>query len=139
MIIKFGLTTTWQQSNDQFARLDSQLLARIVALWDLRNDVSARMADESRGNAGFFIDRRFKRKHRQHVTDGFLDLVDALAAPRPDRWTHIVNRRNAGALEPFLECQIEIRCIDSDKKCWALFEHAIPQATANTENFTKAF
>ena len=85
------------------------------------------MADVGGRNAGVVIDLLFERKDQQHAINRACDLLDALAAPGPDRRADEVNRAHALPAQLLLEPQVEVRCVDTDKDLRSRREYALAQ------------
>ena len=94
----------------------------------VRRGLRERMADERHRHAGGLVDRRLERKQRQHPVDAAADLRDALAAPRPHRRAHEMDRAHAAALELALEAEVEVRRVDADEDRHALGERGAARA-----------
>jgi len=82
------------------------------------------MADVVEGNARGAVDRRLEREQGEHAIDGRRDRLHALAAPRPHRRAHEVDRADAAALELRLQAKVEVRRVDADEQRDALGDQA---------------
>ena len=123
-----------QHRDDRAAFGEPQFAARTERIRLDRDFVGERMADVSRRDARLFHQRDFERKHAQHVIDGLHDLLDAPAAPRPDRRTHEMHGRNARVAQRMFEPEIEIGRIDADEHRRRLGQQLPLQLVADAEN-----
>ena len=78
-------------------------------------ETGERVPDVIHGYAGRAVQFGLVREQREHVRHGALDLVDALAAPCPDRRADVMDGRDAALLEGELQVEIEVRRIHRDK------------------------
>ena len=115
MRLDLGDAAPGKKREDGLCDPELQLLARRAASRAPRLP-RERMPDERHRNVGGFVERKLERKERQDPMHCPADLVNALAAPRPDRRAHEVHRPHAGALELRFDAEVEIRRVDADEQ-----------------------
>ena len=99
-----------------------------------RNCIGQRMADIRRRDTVARVDRRLEWKHAQHMVDRAAHLLDALAAPGPDRRADEMDRLDAGLLEPAFELEIEVGRIDADEGVGALVQQPLGEPPADARD-----
>jgi len=131
---KFALAATGQQRYHGLARTDLELLSRCRSIGGFGQHVGQRMSDICRRHADLIVDRGFERKQAQHLGGRPCHLVDALAAPRPERWADVVHSGNATPTQGFFQSQIEVGCVDTNEQVWRIGEQARAQIVADPQN-----
>ena len=90
------------------------------------------MTDVGRGNARALVERLFEGENEEHVVGRAADGVDALGAPRPDRGTHEVHRRDAAATQLLFDAEIEIGRVDPHEDLRHRVREAAHEVAAKT-------
>ena len=98
-----------------------------------RNLVRHRMADEACIDRMPCVDRRFHREQAQHAVGAVADLLGTLLAPGPDRRTDVVHRAHAAFLQPALDAEVEVGCVDADIDVRLPVQHALAEGLAQAQ------
>ena len=104
-----------QHRDDRAAFGEPEFAARAGVSRLERDFVGERMADIGRRDARLFHQRGFEREHAQHVIDGLRDLLDAPAAPRPDRRATKCTVGMPALAQRLLEPEVEVGRVDADE------------------------
>ena len=134
-VVQLGLPASGQQGKDRLLRRNVEQAARRIAAVFERQHIGQRMADVAHRDAFFLVETGLKREEREHTRDRRADLLDALAAPGPDRWTDVMNARNSALLERFFERQIDVGRIDADEYVGRFRQQTAFQIIANPGDF----
>src|SRR3989338_5372651 len=133
-LFHFALAAAGQKSEYPDLQRDAHRLAHLGALGIIRQHVGKRMADVIDRDAGFLIELGFMREQREHVRYGALDLVDTLAAPRPDRRADVMDGGDAACLEREFQIEIEIRRVHRDEQVRAISQKILAQPAADADD-----
>ena len=115
-----------------------QRAARGGAVGLQRNHAGQRMAHVGGTNAVFGQQLGLEREQAQHVVGGGFQLGQLLGPPGPERRADEVQRLEAGAFQPRLQVEIEIRRIDADEQVGPLGQQAVAQLLADTKQLGQA-
>jgi hypothetical protein len=137
--VQFRLPTARQQGENRLTRRQTKQSARRHATVFEWQHVGQRMADVTHRDSLSLVEGSLAGKERQHAGDRGADLVDAPAAPGPDRRTDVMDRRYSPPLERLLQGQIEIRRVHTDKDVGWIGQQAALQVAPNTRDLAEMF
>jgi hypothetical protein len=88
------------------------------------------MAHVGDRDARLLVDRLLEGEDGEHVVDGALDLVDALAPPRPDGRAHVVHGADALRAQLRLEGEVEVGRVHTDEDIGPVLDEALRELLA---------